>query len=193
MSKSPAVLFYTSDFLTGTILFTDEETGQYIRLLCHQHQLGHLPKKHILKICGSKESPVLDKFQTDDKGLYFNKRMEEEINKRKEHAEKQRVRIQNYWNEKKKMEEPEPFHGNTTVLPLDNDNDNDNDIPVLQRTESVRLVNDSEEEEEEENSTQPIVEKAEKKRGRTPGKKRGRTPGKKSFFSNAKKSLTFVR
>lgn len=69
----------------------------------------------------------MDKFQADDKGLYFNKRMEEEINKRQEHAEKQRVRIQNYWNEKKKMEEPEPFHGNTVVLPLDNDNDNDND------------------------------------------------------------------
>ena len=36
--KDPAFLFYSSDFLSGTMLMTDEEIGQYIKLLCLQHQ-----------------------------------------------------------------------------------------------------------------------------------------------------------
>ena len=32
MSKDPAVLFYTSDFLTGTMTMNDSQVGQYIRL-----------------------------------------------------------------------------------------------------------------------------------------------------------------
>lgn len=40
MSKDPALLFYTSDFLTGTTLMTHEQVGIYIRLLCVIHQHG---------------------------------------------------------------------------------------------------------------------------------------------------------
>ena len=43
--KDPAFLFYSSDFLSGTMLMSDEEVGQYIRLLCLQHQKGHLKEK----------------------------------------------------------------------------------------------------------------------------------------------------
>ena len=47
MNKDPAFLFYTSDFLTGTMFMTDEEVGVYIRLLCVQHQHGGLIEKDI--------------------------------------------------------------------------------------------------------------------------------------------------
>lgn len=82
MSKDPAVLFYTSDFLSGTTFFTDEETGQYIRLLCHQHQLGHIPFGHMTKSLSSPSSPVWLKFDKDDAGLYYNIRMDLEKEKR---------------------------------------------------------------------------------------------------------------
>lgn len=36
MAKALTVLFYTSDFLSGTSFFTMEERGQYITLLCEQ-------------------------------------------------------------------------------------------------------------------------------------------------------------
>lgn len=49
--KDPAFLFYSSDFLSGTMLMTDEEIGQYIKLICLQHQKGHLKEKDILNIC----------------------------------------------------------------------------------------------------------------------------------------------
>jgi hypothetical protein len=50
MSKDPAVLFYSSDFLTGTLLMNYEERGQYITLLCLQHQKGHLTEKELKQI-----------------------------------------------------------------------------------------------------------------------------------------------
>ncbi|TRZ80528.1 DUF1376 domain-containing protein [bacterium] len=49
--KDPAVLFYTQDFITGTILMTDEQRGKYIMLLCLQHQNGKLTERDMLKIC----------------------------------------------------------------------------------------------------------------------------------------------
>ena len=82
MSKDPAVLFYTSDFLTGTAFFTDEQRGQYIRLLCEQHQNGHIPENHMLTICLSLGSPVVKKFVRDAAGNFYNERMETEIQKR---------------------------------------------------------------------------------------------------------------
>lgn len=82
MGKDPAVLFYTSDFLTGTSRFTMEQRGQYIYLLCDQHQNGHIPEDHMLFICKSCDSPVFKKFVKDEDGLYYNERMEEEHQKR---------------------------------------------------------------------------------------------------------------
>jgi|WetSurMetagenome_2_1015567.scaffolds.fasta_scaffold03883_3 hypothetical protein len=80
--KDPAVLFYTGDFLAGTAFFNDEQRGQYIRLLCEQHQNGHIPENHMVSICFSLGSPVVKKFIKDTEGNYFNIRMDEEITKR---------------------------------------------------------------------------------------------------------------
>ena len=86
MSRDPAVLFYTSDFLSGTQFFSDEECGQYIRLLCQQHQLGHIPENHMNIICKSCDSNVWKKFIKDADGLWFNIRMEEEKEKRSKYC-----------------------------------------------------------------------------------------------------------
>ena len=82
--KSPAVLLYTSDFLTGTILLSDEDVGKYIRLLCLQHQVypEHIPESHMIFICNSLDSAVAKKFIRDKQGNYYNERMQIEIEKR---------------------------------------------------------------------------------------------------------------
>lgn len=82
MAKDPAVLFYTADFLVGTKLMTYEQKGKYIDLLCLQHQQGHLSEEDMLLVCGAYDKKIYDKFQLDGEGLYFNPRMDEEINKR---------------------------------------------------------------------------------------------------------------
>jgi hypothetical protein len=88
--KDPAILFYTADFLTGTILLNDEQTGKYIKLLCIQHQKGHLTEKDMLNICKTYDEDIFSKFQKDDQGLYFNVRMDTEATKRKNYAKSRR-------------------------------------------------------------------------------------------------------
>lgn len=96
--KDPAFLFYSSDFLSGTMLMTDEEVGQYIKLLCLQHQKGHLKEKDILNICKSYNEDIFSKFTKDEEGNYYNERLEYESNKRKAYSESRR-------NNRKKKEE----------------------------------------------------------------------------------------
>lgn len=87
--KNPAVLFYTADFITGTLFMTNEEVGAYIRILCMQHQKGHLSKNEILQICKTEEifNSISIHFNTDENGLYFNKRMDLEKEKRTKYSE----------------------------------------------------------------------------------------------------------
>ena len=89
MSKDPAVLLYTSDFLSGTYTMTDEQVGRYIRLLCLQHQKGKLTEKDMLSICKGYDSDVYEKFDLVD-GCYINKRMYEEAEKRSKFTESRR-------------------------------------------------------------------------------------------------------
>jgi hypothetical protein len=84
MAKDPAVLFYTSDFLTGIIFMNNDEVGQYIKLLCLQHQTGHLDINEINNI--TKSEKVIVKFVKDKDGKFYNIRMENEIIKRKKYS-----------------------------------------------------------------------------------------------------------
>lgn len=82
MAKDPAVLFYPEAYLVGTIFMTYEQKGKYMDLLCFQHQKGHLTEEEMLSVCGTKDSRIFDKFEVDDQGKYFNRRMEEEKERR---------------------------------------------------------------------------------------------------------------
>ena len=98
--KDPAFLFYSSDFLSGTMLMTDEEIGQYIKLLCLQHQKGHLKEKDMLNICKTYNEDIFSKFKKDEEGKYYNERLEYEANKRKAYSESRR---NNRMKKEKKM------------------------------------------------------------------------------------------
>lgn len=97
--KSPAVLLYTSDFLVGTDYFSDAEVGQYFRLLCYQHQYGHLSKDFINRKYPQGLFPeVKKKFKIDSHGCLYNQRMDDEINKRSDYAESRRKNVMSRWN-----------------------------------------------------------------------------------------------
>lgn len=93
MGKDPAVLFYTSDFLSKTEMFTFEQKGQYIHLLCNQHQNGHMPNDYMLRILGDKLNPVWSKFQEDEKGYWYHDRMDKEKERRSKYSESRRLNI----------------------------------------------------------------------------------------------------
>ena len=91
MSKDPAILFYTSDFISGVSFLTMEQRGQYITLLCEQHQCGHIPKDRMIKVLLSYDNPVMTKFVIDSDGKYYNERMDIEVKKRASYCESRKL------------------------------------------------------------------------------------------------------
>ena len=85
-NKDPAVLFYTSDFISGTMGLTMAERGQYITLLCLQHQMGHLSLKEIELAVGKVSADVMAKFKKDSFEKYYNERMDSEIEARRNYC-----------------------------------------------------------------------------------------------------------
>lgn len=81
--KDPAFLFYPNDYLGGTMGMTFEEKGAYIELLMLQFNRGHMTKHMIGQTVGQLWETLQIKFVKDDKGLYYNIRLEEEQNRRK--------------------------------------------------------------------------------------------------------------
>lgn len=98
--KNPAVLFYTADFITGTLFMSNEEVGAYIRLLCMQHQKGHLTEAEVKQICKTDDvyKSIIQNFKTDTDGLFYNQRMDLEKDKRSKYSESRA-------NNRKKKEE----------------------------------------------------------------------------------------
>lgn len=94
MAKDPAVLFYTSDFLIGVSDMPFLDRGYYITLLCLQHQKGHLSEETICFSLGldsvSQIQRVMEKFDRDENGLYYQHRMELETQKRAAFTESRR-------------------------------------------------------------------------------------------------------
>lgn len=86
MAKDPAFLFYPGDFNTGTQFFSDEQVGKYIRLLMAQHQHGHLSEDQVIFICKSYDNHIFSKLKKDSDGLWYNERLEIEIEKRKNYV-----------------------------------------------------------------------------------------------------------
>jgi len=107
--KDPAFLFYTGDFLAGTMFFTDEQVGIYLRLLLAQHQHGRLSEKQVNFICKSYDNEVLEKFEKDEEGNYYNLRLENEINKRKSYSESRSN------NRKGKVKQDKPKRKKTSI------------------------------------------------------------------------------
>lgn len=104
-----------------------EERGQYITLLCLQHQKGHLTEKMIRLCCGNAAADVMAKFRQDSAGLWYNVRLEQEMEKRREHSRKQSERAAEGWKKRKKQISV-ASHGNAAALPLENEDVNENEL-----------------------------------------------------------------
>ncbi len=92
MAKDPAFLFYANDFEVKTKFFSHEQVGKYMRLLITQFQFGRLSKAQIEHIAGWDEL-IMEKFTVDEKGLYFNERLEAEKSKRVAYSESRRKNV----------------------------------------------------------------------------------------------------
>ena len=135
--KDPAFLFYSSDFLTGCIDLTMEERGQYITLICLQHQKGHLSSKMISLAVGAVSPDVMSKLKQDDDGLYYIKRVDEEIAKRVAFAESRRINGMKGGRPKKPSGKP---NDKPNDKPSENLAENDNINIIINKLKNI-LVN----------------------------------------------------
>lgn len=96
--KDPAFLFYPESFLVGVMDMTNEEVGQYIKLMCRQHQKGHIPTSVIDRA----SEAVREKFVQDEDGKWYNVRLEKEIEKRAKWTASRRRNLEGHKDEEKK-------------------------------------------------------------------------------------------
>lgn len=75
MSKDPAFLFYSQDFLTGTMFMNNEQIGIYIKLLCLQHQHGGIIDKTSFNTFTNNDLIIKSKFIETEDGFYNNRLM----------------------------------------------------------------------------------------------------------------------
>jgi hypothetical protein len=100
--QDPAYRLYTSDFLVRNSDMSDEQVGQFIRLLCMQHQNGHLNEITLLSFCkGKKDQLVYSRFIKDDKGLYYNEEMEKEVKRRASVSKSKSDNAKKRWDQEK--------------------------------------------------------------------------------------------
>ena len=83
MAKDPAFLFYPNDYIGGTLGMSFEEKGAYMELLMTQFNNGHMTSHMVKQVVGHLWDGISEKFTQDDKGLWYNKRLEDEQVKRK--------------------------------------------------------------------------------------------------------------
>lgn len=142
MSKNPTFRFYSSDFLTGVADLTMEERGQYITLLCMQHQKGHLSEKTIGICVGNASADVLAKFRQDSAGLWYNERLDQVLEENKAFSKAQSEKAKKRWKKHKNNTQANAGASAGAMPYEDEDEDEDrNEIEDKKKGELIEKVN----------------------------------------------------
>ena len=126
MSKDPAFLFYPNDWLGGTMGMTFEEKGAYMDLLMMQFNRGHMTSHMIGQVVGQTWDKVKHKFVQDDKKLWFNERLDLEIERRKKFTKSRKNNLsgKNQYSKKDKITNLESGH---MTSHMENENENEDE------------------------------------------------------------------
>jgi hypothetical protein len=84
--KDPAFMMYSGDFLSGTFTMNYEQRGKYITLMCIQHQKGYLTSADMKSVLNEEDYLLAEKFYKADDGNWYNQKMTDVINERKEYT-----------------------------------------------------------------------------------------------------------
>lgn len=128
MAKDPAFLFYPGDWLGGTMGMTFEEKGAYLELLVMQWHCRRIAKPNAIRVVGLELWQKISAKFSEDKEGFYNKRLELEVIKRKQHAEKQSINAKKRWNSSNKNY---VCDGIANAMPLENENINRNEDEII--------------------------------------------------------------
>lgn len=134
MAKDPAVLWYFSDWGSGTRTLTRHQKGCYMDLLEAQFNSGPLSLEEIKTVLGNDFAAwgvLSKKFKASEEGLFSNERLESEKSKRKSFVESRRSNLQ------KKPPHMAPHMESHTGARMENRNRNRN------RNEDLNLEGDA--------------------------------------------------
>lgn len=134
MAKDPAFLYYDGDASKDMAHMNRLERGGYIDLIHAQKKFGKLLPVLVKKVLGNDYEniwPAIEPVMTYEDGRYYIEWVQNSIEKRQEHAKRQKENIAKRWNNKKDDTTviPSNNHGNTTVIPLVNENENKEQEP----------------------------------------------------------------
>lgn len=107
--KDPAFLFYSQDFLVGTMTMSFDDKGKYITIMSLMHQQGRMTEETIRLLVGSVSDILKSKFKIDENGLWYNERLEIEIDKRRLFVETRRENGQLGGRPKKPLGKPKGY------------------------------------------------------------------------------------
>jgi uncharacterized protein YdaU (DUF1376 family) len=142
MPKDPAFLFYPGDWQGGTMYMNHEQKGCYMDLLILQFHVGKFTfaqAKQVLSICFDVAWPMLQqKFMTDG-NLYWNERLSDEIEKRRNFTKSRRENAKG----KKTDQEPKAYDKHM-VQHMENENENRNSIELKIRESFDEIYLDQE-------------------------------------------------
>lgn len=125
MAKDPAFLFYASDFLTGTMFFSNEQVGKYIRLLCSQHQHGGFIEKKSFNSLVGDDDVLRQKFIETEHGFY-NVRLSLEMEARAKKSSNISEAAKQTWKKRKNTIVIQSYNkSNTNVIRIENENENE--------------------------------------------------------------------
>lgn len=130
--KDPAVLFYFNDWIGGTITLSRHLKGCYMDLLHAQFNSGHLSLEEIRTVLGQDQAnwTVLSKkFKQDENGLFYNVRLDTEMNKRKAFSDSRRKNVSKRYEKEEKATYVDT-HVEHMNLHMENEIENENRIEV---------------------------------------------------------------
>ena len=131
MAKDPAFLFYPNDWIGGTMGMTFEEKGAYMELLMMQFNRGHMTTHMVGQVVGQIWDKIKDKFTQDEQGMWYNRRLEEEKEKRQKFTQSRRNNIsgENQHTKNKKLTTTsERSHDQHMTTHMEDVNVNENEI-----------------------------------------------------------------
>lgn len=142
MAGDPAFLFYSKDWVSSTQLMTFEDRGKYIHILSTMHQNGRLDEETIRFLVGNVSVKLKSKFIIDEKGMWYNQRLEDEMEKRANFVDSRRENGKKGGRPKKKEKASgKPLGYPTDNLPVNaNVNENINEIKVEMDTPNLKLL-----------------------------------------------------
>ena len=133
--KDPAILWYPSDWISGTMGMTLEEKGAYMEVLMMQFSRGHMTSQMVGQLIGQKWDAVKHKFVQDENGLWYNERMDMEKEKRKRYVDTRKNNLKGF-NQYTKNKGG--HMGGRLTSHMENENEIENKSIIPPSIESVR-------------------------------------------------------